>query len=140
MLASWMIAMEKGSASGYGGKRTRVDLEESTETGFELPSLALNEKEEFTFAEDEHGDVFDFEDVEVAPADGMLIKHSDDEVRLLFFYVMPTLRTSKGRSVYKAVTELRIPRRAFLLMADDIRQAAAGLQGSHPDASLPIYM
>ena len=42
-------------------------------------------------SEDEEGE-FDFDDVLVLPAEGLLIKHNEEEVRLLFFYAKPTLR------------------------------------------------
>jgi hypothetical protein len=69
-------------------------------------------------SEDEEGE-FDFDDVLVLPAEGLLIKHNEDEVRLLFFYVKPTLRKTTS---FKAVTELRIPRQHFLHIAGEIQE------------------
>ncbi len=139
MLPCWMITMDERKASGNGGKETQAVFEEQTKIGPEPSTPFTEENEGIVCVQEDPGEEFDFDDVEVAPADGMLIKHNDDEVRLLFFYIKPNMRTSNGTSVCKAVTELRIPRRAFLLMADDIRQAAAGLQKSHTDASPPMY-
>jgi DNA-directed RNA polymerase beta subunit len=81
-------------------------------------------EDELTMISEETEDVeeFDFDDVLVLPAEGLLIKHNDEEVRLLFFYVKPSIGKDQKKTSFKAVTELRIPHRQFLHIASEIQQ------------------
>jgi hypothetical protein len=80
---------------------------------------------------------YDLDDVQVHHAEGMLIKQNEDEVRMLFFYIKP----SKGPSSrYKAVTELRIPRRRFNRIADEIQQTMMDCsKPGHKQLQLPMF-
>ena len=99
-----------------------------------MPAEEHNEEEHTPEGAD---DVFDFDDVDVSPADGMLIKHDDAEVRLLFFYIKPAM---KGKPSYKAVTELRIPRHAFMHIADDIHTTATTIRDHHDPGPHTMYI
>ena len=90
--------------------------EEIKEISSDLQDSQLRGSEEEADDPDED---FDFDDVLVLPAEGMLIKQNEDEVRLLFYYVKPTMGDTL---TFKAVTELRIPRRRFQRIAGDIQE------------------
>ena len=80
---------------------------------------------------------FDFDDVQVHHAEGLVIKQNADEVRLLFFYRKPSM---KAPSTYKAVTELRIPRRRFPRIADEIQQTINECNKTgHKQLQLPMF-
>jgi hypothetical protein len=82
-------------------------------------------------------DEYDLDDVQVHHAEGMLIKQNEDEVRMLFFYIKPSMGSS---SRYKAVTELRIPRRRFNRIADEIQQTITeNNKTGHKQLQLPMF-
>ena len=104
-----------------------------------MEKLSDNEDYESVIDEEEPDDdeEFDFDDVQVHHAEGMLIKHNDDEVRMLFFYVKPSMSSP---SVYKAVTELRIPRKRFFRIADEIQHTMTEYNKTgHVQLQLPMF-
>ena len=70
-------------------------------------------------------DLTDLDDIDVYPADGVLIKQEKDEIRLLFFYIKPTLCTSETNTIRpKGVVEFRIPNSVFLEMVEEFNDTA----------------
>lgn len=101
----------------------------------EQEKLSVDKEGALEICEDD--DEFDFEDVLVLPAEGLLIKQNEEEVRLLFFYVKPSMGDTL---TYKAVTELRIPRKHFLHIADDIQHSMMKyINTGQRDLNLPMY-
>jgi hypothetical protein len=101
------------------GNAPSLQMKEISEVISESEMEECHKQEPPNIKEESEDDEFDFDDVMVLPAEGLLIKQNEDEVRLLFFYVKPSM----GETLtYKAVTELRIPRKHFLHIAGDIQQ------------------
>jgi len=129
-----------------GRKRTK-QKEHYQETSAEDHTITVSQKttpiiqEEETIGGDvnsnDEDDEFDFDDVQVFPAEGMLIKQNEDEVRLLFFYVKPTI----GDTItYKAVTELRIPQKRFPGILDEIQHIIKkGSNIMQTESPFPMY-
>jgi|GEM_PF-1477315 len=129
-----------------GRKRTQ-QKEYHQETSAEEHIITVSQKttpmvqEEETMGGEVHSkdedDEFDFDDVLVFPAEGMLIKQNEDEVRLLFFYVKPTMDDT---ITYKAVTELRIPQKRFPGILDEIQHIIKkGSNIMQTESPFPMY-
>ena len=69
MLPCWMITMDERKASGNGGKETQAVFEEQTKIGPEPSTPFTEENEGIVCVQEDPGEEFDFDDVEVAPAD-----------------------------------------------------------------------
>jgi hypothetical protein len=128
-----------------GKKKTQQEGNEPPLSSEEIMKL-IPEKESgdaqdqkfLVMKEESDEDEFDFEDVLVLPAEGLLIKQNEDEVRLLFFYVKPSMSDTL---TYKAVTELRIPRKHFLHIAGDIQQTMIEYTKTvQEELNLPMYV
>jgi hypothetical protein len=119
------------------GNEPSLNVEEAMKLVQEEGSGDTQEKKIVIKEEDTNDEEFDFEDVLVLPAEGLLIKQNEDEVRLLFFYVKPSISDTL---TYKAVTELRIPRKHFLHIADDIQQTMMEYtKTGQAELHLPMY-
>lgn len=104
-----------------------------------MKSISDDENPEHIVDEEEPDDdeEYDLDDVQVHHAEGMLIKQNEDEVRMLFFYIKPSMGHA---SIYKAVTELRIPRRRFFHIADEIQQTMTKYNKTgHKQLQLPMF-
>jgi len=85
----------------------------------QIAEFELNENsEEYKFK-------IDIDDIIVQPVDGVLIKKSEEEVRLLFFYIKPGMKDPDEEIViYKALAEFRLPQSTFQKIAEDIQNSA----------------
>jgi len=126
--------MEKRKMNQNEENEPTLTREEIKEVSSDIQDSKLMATEEENDNED---DEFDFDDVLVLPAEGMLIRQNEDEVRLLFYYVKPSMGDTL---TCKAVTELRIPRKRFSRIADDIQQTMTKYDKTiQEELDLPMY-